>query len=281
MRAIARRLSLLMLLAFEVAAVVVVHRLGRLDWLQIDWSDLGMWLSTAVPEDALAAVLRLITLAIAYWMLTTTLLYLLARLTHLSAALRAVEWATIPSVRRAVDGAVAVTIATASIAGPVAPALASTPTPVVIQVDEEGRPVPPGQSSTETSAPAAEDRTEPGEAAGIVPPGLERIGWTPSPAGTVAPQPGAITNAVNAATNVVGFQPEAPRSVVVEPGDHLWLIAERQLEEVAGVGADDVAVGRYWRRVIEANRHRLRSGDPDLIYPGETILLPPITVEDQ
>jgi nucleoid-associated protein YgaU len=28
--------------------------------------------------------------------------------------------------------------------------------------------------------------------------------------------------------------------------------------------------------VIEANRDRLRSGDPDLIYPGEEIILPPL-----
>jgi nucleoid-associated protein YgaU len=30
----------------------------------------------------------------------------------------------------------------------------------------------------------------------------------------------------------------------------------------------------YWRSVIEANRERLQSGDPDLIYPGEVVLLP-------
>jgi hypothetical protein len=28
--------------------------------------------------------------------------------------------------------------------------------------------------------------------------------------------------------------------------------------------------------VIKENRGRLRSGDPDLIYPGEVVLLPPV-----
>jgi hypothetical protein len=35
-------------------------------------------------------------------------------------------------------------------------------------------------------------------------------------------------------------------------------------------------VTEYWERVKEANRHRLRSGDPDLIEIGEPITLPPV-----
>ena len=31
----------------------------------------------------------------------------------------------------------------------------------------------------------------------------------------------------------------------------------------------------YWRRVIVANAGGLRSHDPNLIYPGERIVLPP------
>jgi hypothetical protein len=27
---------------------------------------------------------------------------------------------------------------------------------------------------------------------------------------------------------------------------------------------------------VEANQGRLRSGDPDLIYPGERVILPPV-----
>jgi hypothetical protein len=34
-------------------------------------------------------------------------------------------------------------------------------------------------------------------------------------------------------------------------------------------------VATYWLQVIEANQGRLVSGDPDLIYPGETIVMPP------
>jgi hypothetical protein len=35
-------------------------------------------------------------------------------------------------------------------------------------------------------------------------------------------------------------------------------------------------IARYWLDVVDANRASLRSGDPDVIFPGETIKLPPV-----
>ena len=63
-------------------------------------------------------------------------------------------------------------------------------------------------------------------------------------------------------------------SVVVEKGDHLWSISAEHLEQRLARSPRDTEVAPYWHQVIEVNRHRLRSGDPDLIYPGETVLLP-------
>ena len=58
---------------------------------------------------------------------------------------------------------------------------------------------------------------------------------------------------------------------VVVSGDNLWSIA------AAGLGTDDAtAVARYWARLITLNRSILRSGDPDLIFPGEVLQLPPL-----
>lgn len=59
-------------------------------------------------------------------------------------------------------------------------------------------------------------------------------------------------------------------SVVVETGDHLWKISADHL----GAGAADGEIAPYWRHVVEVNTPRLRSGDPDLIYPGEIVDLP-------
>ena len=64
----------------------------------------------------------------------------------------------------------------------------------------------------------------------------------------------------------------------VVPGDNLWTIARDHLAEARG-GADEPTrreVAAYWLRVVEANRDRLVSGDPDLIYPGERTVLPPV-----
>jgi hypothetical protein len=58
------------------------------------------------------------------------------------------------------------------------------------------------------------------------------------------------------------------REVVVRPGDSLWSIAESLL----GPGADDSEVTAAWHRLHRANRSRV--GDPDLIRPGQHLVVP-------
>lgn len=59
-------------------------------------------------------------------------------------------------------------------------------------------------------------------------------------------------------------------TVVVEKGDHLWKISADHL----GPEASDGQIAPYWLEVVEVNTPTLRSGDPDLIYPGEVVALP-------
>lgn len=59
-----------------------------------------------------------------------------------------------------------------------------------------------------------------------------------------------------------------PREVVVRPGDSLWSIAA----DLLGPGADDAEVTAAWHRLHAANRARV--GDPDLIRPGQRLLVP-------
>lgn len=63
-------------------------------------------------------------------------------------------------------------------------------------------------------------------------------------------------------------------AVVVVAGDHLWKISADRLAEDLGRAATDVEIWPYWWEVIASNLPALRSGDPDLIYPGELIQLP-------
>jgi nucleoid-associated protein YgaU len=60
---------------------------------------------------------------------------------------------------------------------------------------------------------------------------------------------------------------------VVVPGDHLWALADAELAAGAAVPPTGVAVDDYWMRVIRANP---QLGDPDLLFPGEVVVLPPV-----
>ena len=62
----------------------------------------------------------------------------------------------------------------------------------------------------------------------------------------------------------------APRhDVVVRPGDSLWAIARRELPP----GASDAAVTECWHAIYAANRVVI-GPDPDLVRPGQRLLLP-------
>jgi nucleoid-associated protein YgaU len=61
---------------------------------------------------------------------------------------------------------------------------------------------------------------------------------------------------------------------VVVAGDNLWRIARAELIARGDHQPDDAAIAGYWRRVIDATRSTLRSGNPSLIYPGEIVALP-------
>jgi nucleoid-associated protein YgaU len=66
----------------------------------------------------------------------------------------------------------------------------------------------------------------------------------------------------------------ATRLHVVVPGDNLWRIARAELVARGQTDPDIATIARYWRVVVERNRNALRSHNPNLIYPGETIALP-------
>lgn len=72
----------------------------------------------------------------------------------------------------------------------------------------------------------------------------------------------------------IAIEADGTASVVVEKGDHLWSISSAQLEERLTRPPSAAEITPYWREVVEVNEDRLRSGDPDLIFPGETVILP-------
>jgi hypothetical protein len=65
----------------------------------------------------------------------------------------------------------------------------------------------------------------------------------------------------------------------VTGGEHLWSIAAARVASASRRASADLApadIAPYWLRVVELNGHRLRSRNPDLVYPGEVVELPPL-----
>ncbi|QZY30032.1 LysM peptidoglycan-binding domain-containing protein [Nocardioides coralli] len=113
--------------------------------------------------------------------------------------------------------------------------------------------------------------------------GLSLVGGLTVPAHAGAPGPGQgpgddlVGLPVPDRTSAAAWQtaalrpPPAPArsTVVVAPGDSLWRLAARTLP----TGVDPRAVDRRWRAIYRAN-HQLVGADPDLIHPGQRLLLP-------
>jgi hypothetical protein len=94
------------------------------------------------------------------------------------------------------------------------------------------------------------------------------------------PAPGGAAAARTATSHdreTVAADRSAPESSwTVGHGDSLWSIAVAHLEHATGEPPTAREAAAYWSEVVAANQAGLRSGEPDLIRPGETITLPPI-----
>ena len=110
---------------------------------------------------------------------------------------------------------------------------------------------------TTTVGPALADS---GHAAPGAAPGVASLTGLPLPDRAVGAGPATIAAPAGAVPR--------PREVVVRPGDSLWSIAEGLL----GPTADDAEVTAAWHRLHHANRSRV--GDPDLIRPGQHLVVP-------
>ncbi len=85
---------------------------------------------------------------------------------------------------------------------------------------------------------------------------------------------GAAELAENLATPSTGTLGLNFNAVTVVEGDNLWSLSETELHSQLGRPPTTTEVTDYWQSVIEANEGTLQSGNPDLIYPGETIVMP-------
>jgi hypothetical protein len=254
MRCLLRHARLLVLLVAEAAAVVTVYRFGSRPPFDLPLDDLDPWVRAA-PADALLAALRVVALAGAAWLFAVTATYALARGLGVRSALRVLERTTPHLVRRVVDHAVAASIVVGALAAPVH--AASKPAPVVVDV-RNGR--ARGGSLSSLPADIGPSRADPTSGPSVTGPSVTG----PSPPLPTAPPPPSTL----------------PASVVVQAGDNLWTIAADALARATArdrAGLDAAEIARYWRAVCDANATTVRSGNLDVIVPGEVITLPPLS----
>lgn len=100
-------------------------------------------------------------------------------------------------------------------------------------------------------------------------------GWVLTlPAGADTSNTGLVTSTGAAVPNVPA---PPPASLVVERGEHLWSIAEGVLGRALGHSPTTEEMQPYWQRLVDANRGRLvRSDDPDLLFAGQELVVPPV-----
>jgi nucleoid-associated protein YgaU len=112
-----KALPVLMLLGVEIAAIVGLQAASSLHAMQIPWNDLSNWINTSSLNQLVPPLACLTALVFAYWMFVSTALCVIAQVSRIPAAVRATSMLTIPSVRRVIDGAMVVSIATTSVIG--------------------------------------------------------------------------------------------------------------------------------------------------------------------
>jgi len=242
----------------------------------------------ADPVAVVLALLGLLAELLGGYLLVGLTLRLLASLPGVAgrAAGRASRLLTVPAVRRTLDAAIAGVLLVQVVAGPAvaAPAAPSAQPPVAGAVagpasDTPSRAAPPGvvAIAETTAAGRALGRQPrppmPAESASPSPPGSSTApstfvplpGWA---AGTPAAHPPAASGF---APSVSPGQP-ASRTYRIRVGDTLWGIATAHLP--SPLRGDATATAAYWRQIYHANQQRL-GPDPDLIWPGVTITIPP------
>ena len=223
----------------------------------------------ARPDEAIYGAVWLLAVAATAWVTLTAVLSVFAYTSRLPAAIRAVEWMTLPPIRRLARRFAALLLAVGNLA--MAPAVVGAtelpPVPVVVTDEQSvGSTVqPPGGAyhdpSTDFAVPVplrADDdavhltiapaRHRPPVAVGIPVPLVAGENNTDDLSGTV--------------------------SYTVQPGDSMWSVTVAYLSHLHGEQPAAAAITRVWREVIDLNRDRIRSGNPDVIFPGEELLLP-------
>ena len=239
------------------------------------------WATTNDPLVVAMALVRVLGLGLAWYLTGVTSISVVARLLRAARLLRLADALAVGPVRVLAQQAVGVGLAAGVVAaafpGEVAAPTGSPDGPAAVVVAEAA------EDATAPTPPVSRARVPvPVPAPGPPPPRdvattATQGGSTPASEAVPATPP---ADPVDPARADAGAPPAAagPRERVVAPGDHFWGIAEEEVAAHLGRPGTEREVRHHWRRLVEANADRLVArGNPDLLLPGQHVVLPPVT----
>jgi hypothetical protein len=203
------------------------------------FDELADWLDRTDTVTAVLAIVRVVVLALAVWLLVALLLGALGRALGRARLAAAADRALPRPLRALLTGLAGAGAASVVVLG-AGPAQ-----------HDRGDAVPVGERLV--LLPEQDD----GTATMSVLPAEDTAPAAPAPPATPA-------------------APATPATWTVAPGESFWSIAEEVLADAWGRPPTDAEIDPYWRRLIAANRDRISSGNPDLIFPGQVFDLPAV-----
>ncbi len=228
----------------------------------------------ANPDDAVLVAAWWLAFAVALWFAASVGFWVLAEKLPTSPQRRhwherGAQW-TMPGSRhlaRGVFAASTLVIPACSTSGPEAPILHAVDVNLSDQTFSANRTSASSQSPT-TQLPHSTTSTA-----------ADSSSTTSSSTVELAPEPPPIEVGIGPhpiALSENAKNDESGATYTVQEGDSLWSIA--QAHTTRGTSSHlSTHVSSYWRQLIQDNAASLRSGDPNLIFVGETINLPPLS----
>ena len=247
------------------------------------------------PAGVVMGMVRVLALGAVGYLLVVVSLELAGRWSAVPALLRTSRRLCLPGMAGWLSQAAAAGLVVSMVAGSVltagAAGAATQPSGMVVVMHE----LPPTTVTAPVStATPSGTRLEPsGSTRADAPPVMRVVGSPPMsgpprsgpptitpptgpPPPSTAPVPTADPGA-DLPTSGVPVLGSSPGTWTIRPGDHLWRVASVTLNGRWEARPTDAQVLDYLHELISANRERLVvSTDPDLVYPGQVFVLPPV-----
>lgn len=249
--------------ALVLATVVVLDAAGGGGLATPPLTSAGRWQAWLAEREPLVvafAVIRLVALAVAWYLLATTIIGVILRAFRAGRLAELADRLTVPAVRRLLATTMSMSLVTTS--------LVTTGLGAVSAGAQGPGPDDLVPRDATTVVTAGAPTTEPAEPVPTITmhrlPDIEPGAGPAEPPPVVDPDP-----ALDSPTS-------APETWVVAPGQSLWSISEDVLARAWSRAPSEGQVAPYWRRLIEANRASLADPEnPDLIFPGQVFAVPP------